>query len=56
MEPSPAVRRRVFGGVWCVNAVWFVCSGCGDGVPAVGVGWIVIGIRVSSYFFRQRVS
>lgn len=31
-----------------MNAVWFVCSGCGDGVPAVGVGCIVMGIRVSS--------
>lgn len=50
MEPSPVVRRRVVGGVVCVNVVWLVWRGWGEGRPAAGVGWRVMGIKVSSYF------
>lgn len=47
-EPSPRVSRRCVGGVTCVKVVWLVCrvggwAGCG-----VGVGWVVMGMRVSS--------
>lgn len=49
MEPSPVVRSRVVGGVVCVNVVWLVWRGWGEGRPAVGVWWRVMGIRVSSY-------
>lgn len=51
VEPSPVVTRSVVGGVWWVKAVWLVCNGCGEDARAVGVGWSVMEISVSSCFW-----
>lgn len=49
-EPSPRVRRRCEGGVVWEKFTWFVWRGWGWGVPAEGVGSVVMGTRVSSCF------
>ncbi len=36
------------GGVVWLNVIWFVCRGWGCEGRAVGVGVVVMGIRVSS--------
>lgn len=47
-EPSPRVRRRWVGGEVWLKVHWFVWSAGGCAGWAVGVGWMVMGMRVSS--------
>lgn len=49
MEPSPRVRRRCWGGVVWEKVSSLVCSGCGKGSWTAGVGWVVMGMRMSVY-------